>query len=560
VSDAPTLAQQASLLAQSGDDAAASALYEQGLERFPGDARFANSAGNFHARAGRDAQALELFERALALDPGLEEAAINAAIVLLKMNRPARAAQLLAQHETGGTRSARYWTMRANAERLASQFDEASGHYARALALDPANAKALAGQARLSLERGLESAVADYELALSRASGDAQLFHDYIQALSAAGRHSEALECSDALVRQLPTWIQGLILHAEMRWGAGERGDFTSHFAQAAKGDAAPDLYLAWAAALSGVDRQTEAAEVLAKASSRWPDREQIALSRAIALGEAGQGAEAEAIFAQFAKGTLPEWPVSRARNLLRIGRIEEAENLLATVIDPMMVDISAWALVDVCWRLLGDPRHEWLHGQPGLVREVALPVTDSEFASFRECLRELHRNSFMPIGQSVKQGSQTKGALFARIEPELARLKSALEDVLGEYRAGLPPADPTHPLLSHRGDPWAITGSWSIRLQGQGRHATHIHPRGLLSSACYFEVPEQVDLDTRPGWLELGRPPSELVSGLEPLNAIRPKPGYCALFPSTLFHGTRSITEGDRMTVAFDVTVSFAR
>ncbi|HSM53270.1 MAG TPA: tetratricopeptide repeat protein, partial [Erythrobacter sp.] len=111
MSDAPSLAQQASLLAQNGDDAAASSLYEQGLELFPHDARFANSAGNFHARAGRDTRALELFERALALEPELEEAAINAAIVLLKMDQPAGAAQLLAQHEAGSTRSARYWTI-----------------------------------------------------------------------------------------------------------------------------------------------------------------------------------------------------------------------------------------------------------------------------------------------------------------------------------------------------------------------------------------------------------------------------------------------------------------
>jgi hypothetical protein len=44
----------------------------------------------------------------------------------------------------------------------------------------------------------------------------------------------------------------------------------------------------------------------------------------------------------------------------------------------------------------------------------------------------------------------------------------------------------------------------------------------------------------------------------LEPLEAIKPEPGYLALFPSTLYHGTRPFGDAERMTVAFDaVTVA---
>ncbi len=55
-------------------------------------------------------------------------------------------------------------------------------------------------------------------------------------------------------------------------------------------------------------------------------------------------------------------------------------------------------------------------------------------------------------------------------------------------------------------------------------------------------------------GHIELGRPPPKLRIDLEPRYTLRPIPGYLALFPSTLYHGTRPFSDGRRMTVAFDV------
>jgi hypothetical protein len=41
----------------------------------------------------------------------------------------------------------------------------------------------------------------------------------------------------------------------------------------------------------------------------------------------------------------------------------------------------------------------------------------------------------------------------------------------------------------------------------------------------------------------------------LPPFRTIEPKPGRLALFPSYMWHGTRPFAEGERMTVAFDVS-----
>ena len=76
-----------------------------------------------------------------------------------------------------------------------------------------------------------------------------------------------------------------------------------------------------------------------------------------------------------------------------------------------------------------------------------------------------------------------------------------------------------------------------------------------MISSALYLEVPGNgAGEDPQSGWLELGRPPADLKLDLEPLALIKPKPGYMALFPSTLYHGTRPFKEGQRLSVAFDV------
>ncbi|WP_301750213.1 putative 2OG-Fe(II) oxygenase [uncultured Erythrobacter sp.] len=550
------MALAASQLAAQGRDAEAEALYARGLADFPHDARLANSAGNFHFKAGRLDRALTLFERALSLAPDLVEAGINAAITLGRMEQPARAAALLAPLEAVAAHNPGYWRVRADSERQAMRYREAEASMARTVALDPSGAKTARSRARLALERSAPNAIPLLETALTLNRGDPNLLFDYAQALAVAGRLDEALECTTTLITHLPGWTAALKLHSELRWAAGEQANFADHFARvAAQQGAGPDVWLAWSETLEGVDRPAESAAILARARAIWPDSAVLALAQAVALGEAGAANEAQGVLDLFAGMATPEWSTARGRNWLRLGEIARAEAELATVCAAQPGDVAAWALTDLCWRLGGDARHEWLHGQPGLVRQLPLSLDEGEREGLTALLTELHRHSAMPIGQSVKRGSQTKGALFARAEPELARLEAALHEAMAEYRAGLPPTDPRHPLLAHRDDPWTIVGSWSILLNGQGHHAAHIHPRGLLSSASYWLVPDEVDADGQPGWLELGNPPQGLAEGLGSLHTVRPQPGTLVLFPSTLYHGTRPISQGTRMTVAFDVS-----
>lgn len=556
MTSAAVIRQQALARAAAGDDAGAARLFDQGLRQFPDDAPFANSAGSFHAGAGRPAKALALFDRALAIMPSLAEAAINRAVVLPRIGRAAEAADDLRMREATLATAPRYWTTRAVAESAADDLAAAAASYDRAVSREPGNVRALHGRARVSLERGSARAVADHERALAASPGDPHLLRGYTHALAGEGRLDHALSVSHAIATRLPDWVEGLELHASLRWAAGDRDRFTDHYVAPARRATGPAPFLSWAAMLSGVDRHAEAADVLAQARHRWPDDPDLALAEAVAAGEAGDLRRADAILATGTADTA-EWRIARARQSLRNGDPAGAEALLARAIADTPGDVTAWGLRDLCWRLLGDARHDWLHGQPGLVRAIPLDLSPAELTAVRDTLDALHDRSAMPIGQSVKHGSQTRGALFRNESPVIARAARAVDAAIATYRAGLPPSDPAHPLLRHRDAGWRIAGSWSIRLDGAGHHAAHIHPQGILSSAAYFAVPADIGGADRPGWLELGRPPHELRVDLAPVETIEPREGHCVLFPSTLFHGTRPIAAGRRTTIAFDVALA---
>ena len=211
-------------------------------------------------------------------------------------------------------------------------------------------------------------------------------------------------------------------------------------------------------------------------------------------------------------------------------------------------------SLRGVAWQALGDARFAWLNGQPGLVAPLDLGLATDAREAVVALLRRLHADAALRLGQSVRGGTQTPGNLFARIEPELRHRKDAIFAALERYRAGLPPADPAHPLLRHRDAAFRMTASWSVRLTEGGFHVSHIHPKGVISSASYWAVPPADPNDPASGWLALGRPPAYLGLDLPAFATIEPVPGQLVLFPSTLHHGTRPFAGGERITAAFDL------
>lgn len=539
-----------------GDQAQAIAIYGAALAQHPGDADLLNSAGNLHMRSGNAAAAADYFGRALAARPGTLAFAINRAVALTQAGQSREAADLLDDFTEPGAPDPRFHSARANALRAIDRLDDAATAYDRALTLDPGRVLALHGRARIALERAETDAPARFDRALQAHNADPNAWLGKAQALDAAGDAAAARAIAEQLVAQAPGWHDGLRFLAQLRLAAGEQ-DFTSHLAEASRRLPQDEsIVFLHGELLAGVDRNAEAAEIVRAARRRLPEHERLALLEAIYAGAAGDDNAAEALFAAL-KTECFERHLHEARHRIRRGEHDRADALLTSALAEQPWDIGAWALRGIVWRLTGDARAEWLHEQAGLHALRPLEGDPAVLADAVCMLHQLHDSSVFPLGQSLRGGTQTRGRLFHRMEPELRRLADAIRATLEVHRAGLPPADETHPLLRWRDRPWRIEGSWSVRLAGGGDyHTGHIHPQGIVSSALYLELPA-LDPDSGEALLELGRPPADLRLDLGPLTVFRPLAGHLALFPSTLYHGTTPFGAGRRMTVAFDVTAA---
>lgn len=536
-----------------GDLEGAEAIFAQGIAACPGNAALLNSAGSFLAAQGRHTEAAMRYDQALAIDPAHMEAFLNRAISWAKTGRAADAMAGLVAKEAACLTMPRFWAVRAGIARDHGQLDDAAKSYDALLKLQADHARGLHGRARIALERGEDTMCARFEQALPHNRADATAFLGYAQALACSGRLAEARELAETLLAQIPAWTEALAFLAQVRWGAGEGERFCDHFAAAAAAvPNDPAIPLAWANALAGTDRYAEAADVLARARTDLQGDHALMLAEAEHAGAAGQLDRAERIFASIPVKTS-ERKLLEARHRLRLRDPARADALLGQVISEAPETVSAWALRDLAWRMMGDGRSQWLHGQSGLYAQRSLGLDARFLADLNSILRAMHTKSLPPVGQSVRSGSQTWGGLFDRVEPELRVLREAITDLMADFRTGLPPADASHPLLRYRDQPWRLRGSWSIRMLGEGRHTEHVHPQGILSSAAHLVVPDDAGV-MGAGCLELGRSPPDLAIDLAPIASFTPIAGHAVLFPSTLYHGTRRFASGERMSVAFDV------
>jgi tetratricopeptide (TPR) repeat protein len=401
------------------------------------------------------------------------------------------------------------------------------------------------------MERGEPDASVHYRRALNERPADLTLSLGLAESLEAEGKAGAVDTLASAVAAQ-PQWAEGQTALARMRWEAGEGRGFTRDLERAVKAfPASRELWIAYVSALAAADLWVEAADAAGAALAMLGEDPGLLLLNAINASAAGDLDKAEQLFASLPP-SFPGRALHEIQHRVRRKQYERALELSQAVFSDNPWDVGAWAMTGLLWRTLADARAEWLHEQPGLVANQDLDLSTDQIQAIAERLRSLHTARAHPIGQSLRGGTQTRGSLFSRSEPEIVMLREAIFDAVQSYWDALPPPDPHHPLLRLRERRPRFHGSWSVRLTGGGFHVAHIHPQGLLSSACYLVVPG-ADVG-KEGWLELGTPPLGLELPLEPLLQIQPTAGRMALFPSTLYHATRPFAAGERLTVAFDV------
>lgn len=216
-----------------------------------------------------------------------------------------------------------------------------------------------------------------------------------------------------------------------------------------------------------------------------------------------------------------------------------------------------------LCLHALGDAEAEALNNYQDFVKIIALEPPpryadrDAFMAELAQTLQGLHKTKQQPLDQSVRNGTQTVGNLFAQQEPIIGEFRAMLDAAAAKYVATLPD-DARHPFLQRKSHGTRFTGAWSVRLNENGFHSNHVHPEGWISCCTYIQLPPQVKADDpeRAGWITFGNSGLSLPGVEVPEYAVCPQVGYCVFFPSYFFHGTIPFHgHGVRMTAPCDIS-----
>jgi tetratricopeptide (TPR) repeat protein len=423
----------------------------------------------------------------------------------------------------------------------------------RAVGLAPNEPLIVHGLARTLLEAGLPS-VEMFARAMKLSPNNSEVITGMVAALVAERRVADAILGMELALRGSPEWVEGHVLLSGLRWVEGERNGFTRSFDEAlAKYPQSIDLWRGQINALVHAEQWDDALDRIEKGRKLVGESVVFGVSEAIVHAELGHTELADRMFAPFADAEAGPVQIRRARHLLKSGRVKQA----AALIDSWLYRSEGfmfWPYASIVWRLLDDDRWQWLEGDDRFVGIYDISDRLPPLDELAETLRQLHTLSGQPLEQSLRGGTQTDGNLFQRIDPIIVQLRETIRTTVAEHVAHFPQADERHPLLAPKRDEIRFEGAWSVRLRGNGYHTNHVHPVGWISSALYIVLPPDIGADGA-GILTLGEPKAAgFPIDLQPFRTVEPKPGRLVLFPSYTWHGTRPFSDGERLSIAFDV------
>jgi len=446
----------------------------------------------------------------------------------------------------------RLWQFLGLVRRELQNSEGAHEAFNAAARLAPSDPLIAHSQARTALEAGFP-AVPLFNRARQLAPGDGSVALGRIAALYAEGQGELACDQLARLLDDNPGWIDGHVAFsrftAQSRPGAAI--DATLRRAIALH----PQAGALWQALIQtwmSARDYSHTLQIVTEARAAFGPDPELDRIEAACLSELGEAEAAQRLLDRLPAPTDGENACWFIRNAIRLGRMDQARSL-AEASYGGQGERALWPYRALIWRLNGDPRWEWLEGRPEMIRTFDIRSELGSMDELAELLRALHTGNGQPLDQSVRGGSQTDGNLLVRGDPVIRRLRSALLDAVHQYVAALPLPEPGHPLLVANRDDIRIAGSWSVRLSGAGFHADHVHWQGWISSAFYVVVPEPDPLEPESGWLAFGEC-RDVLPDFRAFRTVEPKPGILALFPSTLWHGTRPFGNGERMTVAYDI------
>lgn len=533
------------------------------IEREPPD--IVGALADMLGKAGRHDEALALWTRLVALQPGAADAHLNRAVSAASAGQHELAVRAATEGLARFPGHARLLATRAMALKNVGQLGEALVEFDRAIAADPNRALTRHNQAvTLRAASRFDEACEAYAAAGKLGMSGAHFLSNWAAAALEAGKVDEAADLYRQALRDDPTHDSSRrgLTRLEVEYRDGKRA--FDHYAAWARQTKDPRAWTDWVTALTAHQRHAEAAEAGREGLGSFPDDPGLIAMTEFAAGIIGDAARSLEAFDRLPDAVRDNGMsmVARAQLALRAGRPELAAELAEAYQRGAPDGQIGWSVLALAWRLLDDPREAWLCDYQRLVMTTDVHSVDNipadEFARML-CLAldPLHQALNAPGEQSLRNGTQTSGALFDLPDPVIQRFKQAVVEAAAEAIARLPD-DPDHPFLSRKSTRFGFSGSWSVRLSGGGgHHVPHFHGRGWMSSAYYARLPASDEAARRnhEGWIEFGRPPAMFNLDLDARRVVEPRPGRLVLFPSYLWHGTVPFTagNGDRLTAAFD-------
>jgi len=523
---------------------------------------FADLAATLELGQLRDA-AEQAYRWALAIDEAHPAAAVGLSELLLNENRPAEA--LAAIMPAGALPDADIHVLSAHALVLKAlgRTDEAIAVYRRAVQVAPRSGVA---EHNLAAAYGDAERFAEAEAAVRRAFAkglDApQTWLVLGRALQGQDRFDQAEHAYRQAISRLPDDPGAHAELAQLVWMRTESADAACAAIDAALALRPGDtpLRAAKARVLEYADDPGGAERMLAQAlAARESDPAlHIQASHLIARSDPDRAlahAERAAALAPASPDALNALCLAN----LAAGHAQAAAALAAVLRERAPLDQQAVALQATAWRLLDDPRYSTLYDFETMVRSWTIdtpegwPSLEAFLADLALRLEQRHPLRAHPIGQSLRQGTQTQQRLDRSEDPVIKAFFQAIDGPIRRHIQALGPG--SDPLRARNTGDYRIEGAWSVRLRPGGRHTDHLHGKGWLSSACYIALPKAVERGHE-GWIRFGQPGVPTLPELDAEMVVKPEPGKLVLFPSSMWHGTIPFGgDESRLTIAFDLS-----